>query len=194
MKSVDVYFMTISSRIKFCLLFVILINYSQATKSFNLGLIEKLIRSPVESQDWLKYSKEYSMVSTQGLQNDWLFDIGQIKLLSDDPFDVMQDDFFGQNRYELNLLGISRPRSLYIKNYFRRGLYDKAIIHLQNEEIEQPNNLYLLMNMTYAYERLGDFNAAFSRISEVIDKSSERDTQIEAYKWRIRISKKLKNY
>ena len=28
----------------------------------------------------------------------------------------------------------------------------------------------------------------------MIDKSSERDTQIEAYKWRIRISKKLKNY
>ena len=50
------------------------------------------------------------------------------------------------------------------------------------------------MNMAYTYEKLGNYEAAFSRISEVIDKSPERDTIIEAYKWRIRLSTKLNNF
>ena len=185
--------MVVFSRIQIYLFFV-LFQFTQAAKVSKLELIENLIRSPVASQDWLKYSQEYSTISTQGLENDWLFDINQVKLLSDDPFDVIQDEFFDRAEFKLNLWGVSDLRSKYIKNYFRRELYDKAIIHLQNEEIEQPNNLYLLMNMAYTYEKLGNYEAAFSRISEVIDKSPERDTIIEAYKWRIRLSTKLNNF
>ncbi len=186
--------MSLSHVVRILLILTLNLQYSCSSEGKPLGLIENLIKSPVESSDWLEYSKKFSSVVSEPLESFWLFNIKRIKLLGDDPFDVFQEDFFDQDNYQLNLWGVSSPRSKYIRNYFRRGLYEKAIIHLQKEEIEQPDNLYLLMNLTYAYEQLENNNAAYSRISEVIDKSPERDTRIKAYRWRVRIAKKMSNF
>lgn len=159
-----------------------------------LSLLKELYKSPVESPEWLQYSKKYAATTSMPLQDQWLFNVRRNKLLSDDPFEVFREQFFDQSQYKMRYNSISKPRRDYIRNYYKAGFYAKAIHHLQKEEAEQPNNLYVLMNMAHVYEHLQQYDLALERISKVLEKSIERSTRIESYKWRVRLLRKLNNF
>lgn len=162
--------------------------------SLELSLLKELYKSPVESPEWLEYSKKYASTTSMPLQDQWLFNVRRNKLLSDDPFEVFRDQYFDQSKYKMRYNSISKPRRKYIRNYYKAGFYDKAIHHLQKEELKNPNNLYVLMNMANVYEHLEEYDLALERISKVLERSFERDTRIESYKWRARLLRKLNNF
>lgn len=174
--------------------FMLMILFSTLSTGVELSFLQKLYKSPVESPEWLAYSKQFAASTTAPLETQWLYDVRRIKLLSDDPYEVLRDDFYDQSKYLMRYNSISQPRRKYIFNYYSNGDYSKAIQHLQQEEVENPDNLYVLMNMAHVYEKMNQIQPALERISEVLEKSFERSTRVEIYKWRIRLYGKLKDF
>ena len=142
----------------------------------------------VENPDWSRKSVLLASKSTQPLSSLWLYEHHKGNmLLADNPFKTFPEAVLEHWRYSPRWGLIPSPHGEYAARYYRASDFGNAALHLEKAETRAPENLYILLNLAFIYEKAQKYSHSRERLELALKRVVDEETRTGVLMWLIRI-------